>query len=239
MTEPIRTLVVDDDKAIRFFLSQTLEGEGHTVTLAPSGEVALEWLLKTSFDLAILDLRLGGRIDGIRVLEAVNWRWPHTAKIILTGHGSLDSAVHAIREGIDAYLFKPVKAQELRQTVKEVLERQHRLRQAAQPSPEHDLLRQGAFSVDMQRRLAEVDGQALPLTADEFSLLAHLVRNTDRVIPPPELVRVVRGYECDHLQEARDIIKWYIHRLRRKVEANPSQPRHILNVRGVGYTFRE
>jgi DNA-binding response OmpR family regulator len=64
------------------------------------------------------------------------------------------------------------------------------------------------------------------------------MENDSRPVPPPELVKVVRGYECDHLQEARDIIKWYIYRLRNKVEPNPSSPRHILNVRGAGYIFK-
>ena len=77
------------------------------------------------------------------------------------------------------------------------------------------------------------------MTPQEFKLLAHLVQNTPRVVPPPELVQVVRGYDPEYPHEARQIIKWYIHRLRRQIEPDPSKPRYILNVRGVGYTFRE
>ena len=70
-------------------------------------------------------------------------------------------------------------------------------------------------------------------------MLLYLMQNAQRVVSPRELVQAVRGYESEHEWEARDTIKWYIHRLRRKVEPDPSSPRHILNVRGVGYTFEE
>jgi DNA-binding response OmpR family regulator len=239
MTDAIRTLVVDDDESIRFFLSQTLRNEGHIVTLASNGEEALERLRETRFDLTILDLKLGGRIDGLRVLEAVNWRWPRTAKIMLTGHATLDSAIAAIHENVDAYLLKPVRAHEVRQIVKEVLARQSKSQRIEEPVAGENLLHQGPFSVDLDRRVVEINAKPKDLTDGEFNLLVHLVRNAHRVVPPSELVKAVRGYECDHVQEARDIIKWYVHRLRRKVEPNPSRPRHILNVRGVGYTFKE
>jgi len=240
MTKPIRTLIVDDDEGIRFFLEETLELEGHEITLVSSGEEALDRLREQPFDLAILDLRLGGRVDGLRVLEAISWRWPQTARIILTGHGSLDSAMTAIREGIDAYLLKPVRAAEVRQAVDEVLGKREKKgqKEAQQASLEGHLLQQGPFSVDLRDRLALCNDQPLELSVCEFELLVHLMQNSHRVVAPPELVEVVRNYECDHLQEARDIIKWYIYQLRQKVEQNPSSPRHILNVRGVGYTFK-
>ena len=87
--------------------------------------------------------------------------------------------------------------------------------------------------------MATLDGQLLELNASEFALLAHLMQDAYRAVPPPELVEAVRGYECDHLNEARQIIKWYIHSLRQKVEPDPSMPRHILTVRGIGYRFVE
>jgi DNA-binding response OmpR family regulator len=240
MSKPIRTLIVDDDEGIRFFLEETLKVEGHEVTLVSNGEDALDRLRDQPFDLAILDLRLGGRVDGLRILEAISWRWPQTARIILTGHGSLDSAMTAIREGVDAYLLKPVRAADVRQAVDEALSKQESKRQEGvqkAPAGGH-LLQQGPFSVDLMDRQALCHDEPLDLSVCEFELLAHLMQNAHRVVPPPELVEVVRNYECDHLQEARDIIKWYIYQLRRKVEENPSRPRHILNVRGVGYTFK-
>jgi len=239
MVEPIRTLVVDDDEGIRFFLASTLQRAGHSVTPATCGEEALELLRNSSFDLAVLDLQLGGRVDGMRVLEAIKWRWPDTATIILTGHASLHSALAAIREGVDGYLLKPARAEEVRQAASQALERRRSMARPPGMRGEAEILQRGPFAVDLEKRQATKDGTSLDLTNSEFELLVHLMQNAHRVAPPPELVWVVQRYECENLREARDIIKWYIHRLRCKVEANPSRPRHILNVRGAGYTFKE
>lgn len=239
MSEKMHTLVVDDEAGIRFFLAETLRKVGHTVEVASNGEEALDQLRTTSFDLIMLDLKLGGRIDGLRILEAVRWRWPETVVIILTGHGSLDSAIAAIREGVDGYLLKPVAPKDLRQAIQEALDRRKKLTLSRPRGKEEQLLQHGPFSVDLSKHMATLDGQPLDLTTREFRLLAHLIKNANRAIEPKELVQAVQGYECDSLYEARDIIKWYVHRLRRKVEPDPSNPRYIVNVRGVGYRFGE
>lgn len=113
MADRLQTLVVDDEEGIRFFLKETLHRAGHVVVTASSGEEALGQLRETAFDLVMLDLMLGGRVDGLRVLEAVRWRWPETVLINLTAHGSLESAMAAIREGVNSYLLKPVEPHEL------------------------------------------------------------------------------------------------------------------------------
>jgi len=235
MTVQVRTLVVDDEQGTRFFLEQALQRAGHVVVMASSGEEALERLRETAFDLVILDLNLGGRIDGLRVLEAVRWRWPGTAAVILTGQGSLESAMAAIREGVDRYLLKPVEVDELRQAVQEALDQRREMARLLEE--EEEILQQGPFSVDLKKLIATLDGQPLELTAREFALLAHLIRNADRVLSPKELVQVVGQYEVEDMYEARQVVKWYIHRLRRKVEPEPGKPRYIVNVRGVGYRF--
>ena len=237
MPEVIRTLVVDDEERIRFFLIETLERVGHIVTAVASGEDALARLQDTAFDLAILDLKLGGPVDGQRVLEAIRWRWPATVVIMLTAHGSLESAVDAIREGVDGYLLKPVRPAEVRQAVEEAMYHRQKLLEAEQQATSGQFLRRGPFTVDLERHEASFDGQPLDLSPRDFTLLVHLMQNAPQVVGPKELVRVVRQYEPDHMHEAREIIKWYIHRLRKKVEPDPSHPRYILNVRGVGYRF--
>jgi DNA-binding response OmpR family regulator len=239
MADPIRTLVVDDEDALRFFIAETLRRAGHQVTEAASGEEALEQLRDTRFDLAMLDLMLGGRVDGLKVLEAARWRWPEIVVIILTAHGSLESAMAAIREGVDGYLLKPVEPAELRQAVREALDRRQGLARAQEAEPETNVLERGPFGVDLKKHEVTVDGSPLDLTPREFTLLVHLMQNADRAISPEELVRVVREYEPLDTFEARDVVKWYIYRLRRKVEPDPSDPRYILNVRGVGYRFGE
>jgi len=238
MAELIRTLVVDDEERIRYVLEETLQRVSHVVVTASSGEEALALLRDTSFDVAVIDLNLGGHVDGLRVLEAIRWRWPGTAAVILTAHGSLESALAAIRESVDAYLLKPSKPAEVRQAVQEALERRKNLRSQAKDA-EGPEIRRGGFSVDLDQHLATRDGQPLDLTPQELKLLAHLMQNAPRVVTPRELVQVVRECKLEDLHEARQIIKWYVHRLRRQVEPDPSNPRHILNVRGVGYKFKE
>jgi DNA-binding response OmpR family regulator len=243
MTKQIRTLVVDDEAGIRFFLEEALQQVGHAVEPVSSGEEALARLRDGPFDLIMLDLMLGGRVDGMRVLETVKWRWPTTVVIILTAHGSLDSSLAAIREGVDGYLLKPVEPEELWTVVEEALGRRSRMtqmqEQIEEEQEEEHILQCGTFAVDLEKTMATLDGQLMDLNASEFALLAHLMQNAYRAVPPPELVQAVRGYNCDHLHEARQIIKWYVHTLRQKVELDPSQPRHILTVRGIGYRFVE
>jgi DNA-binding response OmpR family regulator len=186
----------------------------------------------------MLDLRLGGRADGIRVLEAIRWRWPETMVIILTAHGSLDTAMAAIREGVEGYLLKPVDPSEVREAIREALERREMITQRAKEEEERHIIKGGPFTVDTQKHQAFSGEEILDLTPCEFKLLTHMIQNAERVIGPPELVEIVRDYKPEDLHEARQIIKWYIHRLRQKVEPEPSSPRYILNVRGVGYTFK-
>jgi DNA-binding response OmpR family regulator len=237
MNRHLRTLVVDDEEGIRYFLTETLQRAGYLVVTAGNGEEALARLRDEAYDLIMLDLKLGGRVDGMRVLESVRWRWPQTVVIILTAHGSLDSALTAIREGVDGYLLKPVEPSQVRQAVKEAFERRSRLAPADEVEGAECLVERGAFTVDLRKHVATRDGVPLELTPREFSLLVHLMQNAPQVIAPTELVGVVRQYEAEHPHEAREIIKWYIHRLRRKIEPDPAKPRHIINVRGVGYRF--
>jgi DNA-binding response OmpR family regulator len=237
MTESLRILVVDDEERIRFFLRETLQRDGHAVTEAASGEEALDLLQDTSFDVAILDLMLGGRVDGQRVLEAIRWRWPGTIAIMITAHGTLDSAVEAIREGVDGYLLKPVKAEEVRRMIREALARREIQAERFDAGANQQSLVRGPFSVDLESYQATLDGKLLDLTPSEFNLLVHMMQNAGEVLSPPDLVEAVRQYRPEYLQEARQIIKWYIHCLRKKIEPDPANPRHILNVRGIGYMF--
>jgi DNA-binding response OmpR family regulator len=239
MTKLIQTLVVDDEDRIRLVLSKTLQQVGHVVTEAASGEEALDVLQDTVFDVVLLDLMLGGRADGQRVLEAIRWRWPGTVVIMMTGHASLESAVQAIQEGVDGYLLKPVKPEEVRRAVNEALQRRKKLLDARGGEPGRALLKRGPFTIDLTRQTATYKDQPLDIPIRELKLLAHLMQNAPSVVSAKELVTVVRGYSPKHAYEARDIIKWYIYRLRQEIEPDPSSPRYILNVRGVGYRFEE
>jgi DNA-binding response OmpR family regulator len=236
--EKIHTLVVDDEPGIRFFVEETLHRSGHDVMTVKSGEEALETLRDTPFDLVILDLKLGGKIDGIKVLEAIRWRWPETSVIIFTAYGSLDTALQAIDHGIEKYIQKPLSPNELREAVEEVLEARREKLIHQNPDEGHQILRKGDFEVDKGLHRAKLSGETIDLTPSEFNLLVHLLRNDDRVVSPEELVEVVRGYKPQDIIEARQIIKWYIHRLRQKVEKDSSHPKYVINVRGGGYRIK-
>jgi DNA-binding response OmpR family regulator len=123
-----KILVVDDEAGIRFFVQETLERDDHQITAVESGEAALEQI-RNDFDVALLDLMLPG-IGGLQVLAEMRRRTPDTAVIVLTGHGSLETAVEALRQGAHDYLFKPVKPVELRESVRTaLLKRRRSLRQ--------------------------------------------------------------------------------------------------------------
>ena len=237
MANEIRTLVVEDESGVRFFLQEVLQQAGHHVSMAPSGEEALDRIREMRFDLVLLDLMLGGDVDGAQVLEQIKQRWPDTAVIILTAHASLDSTLNAIRNRVDAYLQKPAKPAEIRRVVCEVLDWRERLLQRRDTSEQEHHLQHDGLSLDMEQHRATLDGRPLKLTPREFKLLAHLMRRAPGVVSPRELVQAVHGYDCTDKREARQLIKWYIHRLRRKLEPVPSKPRFILNLRGTGYAL--
>lgn len=120
-----RILVVDDQPGIRFFLEEVLKGEGYQVVTAESGEVALEHIARQTFDVAVIDLVMK-EISGMEVLTALKRTAPGTAAIVLTAHGSLETAVEALRHGAHDYLFKPCKTSQLRESVRTALVKSQR-----------------------------------------------------------------------------------------------------------------
>lgn len=128
---PARILVVDDELSIRLFLEETLSRDGYQLALVESGEAALEQIRQENFDLALLDLNLGG-INGMEVLAALRQQSPDTVVIILTAHATLDTAVEALRKGAHDYLFKPCKTVQLRESIRTgMLKRQRELQKRA------------------------------------------------------------------------------------------------------------
>jgi DNA-binding response OmpR family regulator len=237
VTEEIRTLVVDDDEGIRFFLEEALADAGYRVTAVANGRDALDLLRVERFGLILLDLKLGGHVDGQRILEMVKWRWPETVVIILTAYGSLESAIDAIHEGVDGYLLKPVEPEEIIRTVQGALRRKRMQEESGEQESQATVLECGPFSLNAELQQVTVNGELIDLTLNEYRLMAHLMQNAHKPVSSEELVRVVRQYRCSDWSEAQQIIKWCVYRLRRKVEPDPSQPRYIVNVRGFGYMF--
>jgi DNA-binding response OmpR family regulator len=251
-----RILVVDDEPGIRKVLHGVLESAGYHVDAADSGEAALERLAQADYDLLLVDIQMG-ELDGLGLIERARPGHPTLATVILTGFATVDSAVWALHESVDDYLVKPASPDSIRAAVRRALEkRRARLAQAetlarissdlqtllgnAPPSaspPGQALSQMGPLLLDEAAHRAEWRGQALALTPVEFKLLAYLARNAGKVHSPQALVSAVQGYESSPL-EARELIKPHIYSLRAKLEADPANPRYLVNVRGVGYTLR-
>ena len=245
-------LVVDDEPAMRETLQEILELEGFQVSQADGGEAALEILRQTGIDLMLLDLKMKG-MDGLQTIEAARQISPETVIIMLTAHGTLESAIGAMRHGAFDYLLKPAVVSDIIASVQRGLNhRTQMLRQrdmlglmqraitelhttpAASRTDRHLKLRE--IDLDLQRHIAVVRGQILDLTLTEFRMLTYLMEHPDQVIAPRELVAAVQGYQSDE-HEARAIVRVHIRRLRQKIEPDPDQPIYVLNVRGVGYVF--
>jgi DNA-binding response OmpR family regulator len=249
-------LVVDDERAMRESLQEILEQEGFQVSQADSGEMALQLLKQMPIDLMLLDLKMKN-LDGLQVTEAAKQFTPDTVIVMLTAHGTLESAIAAMRRGAFDYLLKPAtvgdiiasvqrglshRAQMLRQ--RDLVSLMQRAIVELQPPPGADVLPSGmerhlklrGINLDLQRHIAVANDHLLDLTVTEFKMLAYLMEHPDQVISPCELVAAVQGYDADEY-EARAIVRVHIRRLRQKIEPDPDEPIFILNVRGVGYLF--
>lgn len=261
-----RILVVDDEEHIRASMKELLTRDGYEVFVAESGEAALELIDTHSFDLALIDLKLGG-IGGIEVLTALRQKSPQTVAIVLTAYASLETAVAALRQGAHDYLFKPCKPAELRESIRRgLLGRQEQRRQellhqidqiasslediraallsqlpdyqAQSPGAQQRFLQRGGVIVDLVSHVVTVDGHLLDLSPTEFEILAHLVRRAPQVVSPQELIREVQGYDSDQW-EASEIIRQHIYRIRQRIKEATGRTDIVRTVRGVGYTLSQ
>lgn len=253
-------LIVDDEPNIRFVLERALRHEGYLLDVAASGAEALRKLANgPPYDLLLLDLQMEP-IGGLQVLQAAKERDPDLVAIILTAHGTMESAVEALRLGAFDYLFKPAMPETIRQRVGEGLRRRQQglqrrrllaqidgLRQTlseldnaaeftAPPLIPQRFIRSGSLVIDTHHRAATLADRLLDLTTAEFDLLLCLVKAAPKPLAPRQLVNLALGYDCED-QEAREIIKWHIHHLRRKVEPDSAQPCYIITVRHQGYLW--
>jgi DNA-binding response OmpR family regulator len=254
-------MVVDDEATARVSLAEILRLEGYQIATAASGEEALSLMDKSEpFDLMVLDIKMPG-MSGLEVTEVVQERYPGVVIVLLTAFGALETAIEAIRKGASDYLLKPASVPDILESVRNGLvkhrqtqRRQHLVNQLQQTLSElaaaegAEALEEEVASqpsrfiqirdvvVDRQKHIVTQEGKLLDLTPTEFKILTCLMETPDRVWSPQELVRQAQGYETD-AWGARAIIRVHIRRLRKKMEADPSDPEYIINMRGVGYVF--
>jgi DNA-binding response OmpR family regulator len=255
MSQSARILIVDDEASIRLTLGALLQRAGHEVFSAENGEEAIALLERQSFELMLVDLKMPG-MDGMQVVSAARQRQPDLAIIVLTGHGSLDTAIEGLHQGIFDYLLKTTAPDQVIARVQAGLEaRSQQMRQrtlldvvgaavqelrgspaeADQPgSPPERMITVGALQLDPWHQVATLAGRTLPLTPTEFRVLLCLAEHAGTMLSYAQLVRCAQGYSASEL-EAGELIKPHIHHLRQKLEPDPSTPRYILNVRGKGY----
>jgi DNA-binding response OmpR family regulator len=259
-------LIVDDEETTRLSLADIFRLEGYSVHSVASGEDALDFLGVEAVDLMILDLKMPG-MDGLEVLRIVSQQAPDMMVILLTAYGSLESAVEALRHHAFDYFIKPVSPRQVLDSAERALaqhsERLHKhslleemeasLRQLLEtelrPSQREQPLQAAAQMIylgngvmgDLDRREiwwgtgSSVD-RRVSLTATECKLLKVLLENGGKVLTHRELVLLVQGYEVTD-QEAPEVLRPLVSRLRQKLAHFPGGDQWITNVRGKGYVF--
>ncbi len=228
MSKPVPVaIVIEDEPKIRRFIRMSLESEGFQVFEAETVQRGLVEAGTRKPDMVVLDLGLpdGDGVDFIRDLRA----WSDIPVIVLSARTSEADKVAALDAGADDYLVKPFGTAELMARVRAQLRRHSRAGKRGNATCEF-----GRIRVDLARRTVERDGVAVHLTPIEYRLLTCLIANPDSVLTHRQLLRHVWG--PSHTEDSH-YVRVYMGHLRKKVEDDPSQPRHILTEAGVGYRF--
>jgi two-component system KDP operon response regulator KdpE len=261
MRQPATILVVDDERSVRMMLEAALRAQGYKIESASSGAMARELIADEEFDLVLLDLQLGDT-DGIEILREVKRIWPATEVILLTAHGSINSAISALRHGAFDYLLKPAQVQDIRERVERGLEQRRTAQQRtellqrisdsaralglieggsstalpAQPS-NSDRIEVGPLLLDLRRHAASLGAQLLSLTRTEFALLTALAQQPDTALSYSTLSEAVYG-RAQPEDEARALLRPHIARLRHKLESTGIGGVSLVSIRSMGYMLQ-
>jgi DNA-binding response OmpR family regulator len=222
-------LVVEDDESITLGLQMNLEAEGYAVTVANDGEEGLVHARSEAFDLVVLDVMLP-RMNGFELLRVLRSENRNVPVIMLSARGEEMDKVMGLELGAEDYITKPFGLAELLARVKAVLRRDGIVRQRSQK-----IVRAAALEVDPGTREVRRDGALVELTATEFDVLWCLIEASNRALSREEVLAAVWG--PGHHVTLRTIDNFVL-QLRSKLEADPTDPRHLVTVRGVGYRFK-
>jgi DNA-binding response OmpR family regulator len=219
-----RILIVEDDERIRLSLQLVLEDEGHTVEQVESAEAGLEALARRPADVVLVDLMLPG-MDGFELCRRLRAR-SDVPILILTARSDSHDVVAGLEAGADDYVVKPAVPKELSARVRALLRRATRT-DVEPPNPVF-----GDIEVVPDAGTVRVAGVEVRLTKTEFKLLCELAQNPGRLLTREVLLDRVWGY--GYFGDGR-LVDVHVRRLRTKVEKDPTHPRHIVTVRGLGY----
>ena len=222
-----RIMVVEDEESFSEALSFMLRREGYEVDVAADGNTAVEMFDRTGADLILLDLMLPG-LSGLEVCRIVRAKSQVPIIMLTAKDGEIDKVV-GLELGADDYVTKPFSSRELLARVRSVLRRLGEPEELVSSTVEA-----GPVRMDIDRHVVTVRGEAVALPLKEFDLLELLVRNSGRVLTRSQLIDRVWG--ADYVGDTKTL-DVHIKRLRAKIEVNPSQPVHVLTVRGLGYKF--
>jgi two-component system KDP operon response regulator KdpE len=222
-----KILVVEDEAEIRRFVRLSLEADGFVVHEADGLKRGLIEAGTRRPDLVVLDLGLpdGDGVDLIRDLRS----WSDVPIVVLSARTAEDDKIGALDAGADDYLVKPFGSGELLARV-----RAHLRRRTSGVTEAASLIEFGDVRIDLKRRSVERAGQALHLTPIEYRLLTHLTAHPHCVLTHRQVLHAVWG--SNHSEDAH-YVRVYMGHLRRKIEADPSQPRHLITETGIGYRF--
>ncbi|MEK5097381.1 response regulator transcription factor [Bacillus sp. FSL W8-0848] len=230
--EPIRVLIADDEKEIRDLLKTYLEREWYEVDAAADGEEALRLFEQNHYHLIVLDLMMP-KIDGMEVCRRIR---SHTNVpiLMLTAKDLEGDKILGLSMGADDYITKPFSINEVLARIKALLRRFLILGSSESRTDEKSLMAFKGLTIDLKTYSVTAGGREIVLTAKEFELLKFFASNPGQVFTKTQLFRNVWG---DQYIEDDNTVMVHIRKLRKKIEADPSNPQFIQTVWGIGYKF--
>jgi two-component system KDP operon response regulator KdpE len=220
-----RILLVDDEPKLVRLVWEVLTATGFDVIATASGREAVQKVALEQPDLVLLDIVLADEVDGYEVARQVR-KFSEVPIIMLTARVEESDLLHGFDAGADDYITKPFSSKELLARVRAVLKR------AGQEGATVSEIVCGDLEIDLARRRVTREGENIHLTRTEFDLLQELATHHNQVLLHDQLLTAVWGAEY---RDDLDYLRAYIRYLRRKLEIDPSNPKHIVTYQGVGY----
>ena len=222
----MKVLVVDDEPALARALAINLRSHGWEVVTAADGRSALEAAANEHPDVVVLDLGLPD-LDGTEVITGLRG-WTKVPIVVLSARQHGEDKVEALDLGADDYVTKPFAMNELMARLRAAV------RRAAETTPEVAVVEVGDLTVDLARKRVARAGSDVPLTPTEWAFLELLARNVGRLVTREQILREVWG---PAYEKETHYLRVYAAQLRRKLEADPAHPRHLITTPGLGYTL--
>lgn len=228
-----KILFVDDDPRLRDLLRRYLGENGFNVLVSENGEAMKRLWVREHFDVLILDLMMPGE-DGLAILKRLRAEKDMTPVIMLTARGEDVDRILGLELGADDYLGKPFNPRELLARIHAVLRRRPRQDAPGAPSMENEVVKFGDFELDLGTRVLKKNGEIVPLTTGEFAVLKAFARHPRQPLSRDKLMEMARGREYEAFDRSLDV---QVSRLRKLLEPDPSKPRYLQTVWGLGYVF--